>query len=92
MRSYASIDRIEGKFAICEVEMIEVDNSKAEDFSEKETEMMDVLLEVIYSSVGNVEEGDILIVEHNENDVTEVYCKDEEEKKRRVAILQELLG
>ena len=92
MRSYASIDRIEGEFAVCEVEMIEVDSSKAEDYSEKETQMIDVSLEKIHSSVGDANEGDILIVEHNGEEVTEVYCKDEEEKQRRIAILRELLG
>ena len=91
MKSYASIDRIEGKFAVCEVEMIEIENSKPEDYCEKETKMMNILLEKITTSIGNIDEGDILVVEHNEEEVTEVYCKDEEEKQRRIAVLKKLL-
>lgn len=92
MRSYASIDRIEEKIAVCEVEIIDVDDSKTADYSEKKTQMMDVSLEKILSKVDDANEGDILVVEHNGEVVIEVYCKDEEEKQRRIAILQELLG
>lgn len=87
MKSYASIDRIEGKFAVCEVEMIEIENSKTEDYCEKETKMMNILLEKITAKVGSVKEGDILVVEHNEEVVNEIYCKDEEEKQRRIAVI-----
>lgn len=92
MKSYASIDRIEEKFAVCEVEMIEIENSKAEDYCEKETKMMNILLEKITARVGNIKEGDILVVEHNGEEIKEIYYKDEEEKQRRVAIITELLG
>ena len=91
MKSYASIDRIEEKFAVCEVEMIEIENSKPEDYSEKETKMMNVILEKITDKVGNVKESDILVVEHNGEEITEVYYKDEQEKQRRMAVLKELL-
>jgi len=90
MKSYASIDRIEETFAVCEVEMIEIENSKAEDYCEKETEMINIILEKITARVGNIKEGDILVVEHNGEEITEVYCKDEEEKQRRIAVLKEL--
>ena len=90
MRSYASIDRIEEKFAVCEVEMIEIENSKPEDYCEKETKMINMQLEKITASIGNVQEGDILVIEHNREEITEVYCKDEEEKQRRMAVLKEL--
>ena len=92
MKSYASIDRIEGKFAVCEVEMIDVENSKTEEYCEKETKIMNIPLEKITASIGNVNEGDILIVEHSGKAVTEVYCKDEQEKQRRIEILEKLLG
>lgn len=92
MKSYASIDRIEGKFAVCEIEMIEIENSKPEDYLEKETKMMNVLLGKITAKVDNVKEGDILVVEHDGKEVTEVYCKDEQEKQRRIAILKRILG
>lgn len=44
MKSYASIDRIEGDFAVCEVELIPVGESNPEDFATKPCEMMDVSL------------------------------------------------
>lgn len=92
MKSYASIDRIEEKFAVCELEMIEIENSRPEDYCEKETKMLNIQLEKITANVESIKEGDVLVVEHNGEEVTEVYCKDEEEKQRRVAIITELLG
>lgn len=92
MKSYASIDRIEERFAVCEVEMIEIQNSKTEDYFEKETKMMNIPLEKITASIGNVNEGDILVVEHSGEEITEVYMKDEQEKLRRIAVLKEVLG
>lgn len=91
MKSYASIDRIEEKLAICEVEIISIYDSKTADYSEKETKMIDISLEKIQASVGSVKEGDILIVEYNGKEVIEVYYKDDEEKQRRIAIIKELL-
>ena len=32
MKSYASIDRIEGKFVVCEVELISVEERSAEEY------------------------------------------------------------
>lgn len=90
MKSYASIDRIEETFAVCEVEMIEIENSKPEDYSEKETEMINIILEKITARVGNIKEGDILVVEHDREEIKEIYYKDEEEKQRRIAVLKEL--
>ena len=87
MKSYASIDRIEEKFAVCEVEMIEIENSRPEDYCEKETKMMNILLEKITYKIGDVKEGDILVIEHNGEKVTEIYYKDEQEKQRRIAVI-----
>lgn len=47
MKSYATIDRIEGNFAVCEVELIPIEESKPEDFATKDCEMMDVSLRKI---------------------------------------------
>lgn len=91
MKSYASIDRIEGKFAVCEVELIPVEESKPEDFATKETEMFDVSLQKISTFIGEVQEGDILVVEHDLEDVYFVYYKDEEEKARRLEILKSIM-
>lgn len=92
MKSYASIDRIEGKYAVCEVELLPVEESKPEDFATKDCEMMDILLPDISSHFGDVKEGDILIVEHDNKNVTSIYCKDEEEKTRRLEILNKIIG
>lgn len=90
MKSYASVDRIEGNYCVCEVELIDVENSSSTDFFEKETEMMDVLLEYVLENVKEVKEGDILIVEHINDNVIYVFGKDEQEKNRRIEILKQL--
>ena len=42
MKSYMTIDRIEGKFAICELEFISTEQSAEVDYWERDTEMIDV--------------------------------------------------
>lgn len=91
MKSYASVDRIEGTFAVCEVEMLDVKESKTIDYSQKETEMIDISLKKVYEHVTDIQEGDILVVEHNGAEVSEVYCKDDGEKQRRIAIIQKIM-
>ena len=91
MRSYASIDRIEEHFAVCEVELLEVKDSKSEAYLEKETEMMDILLEKIVDRIGNVNEGNILVVQHDGKNVYDILCKDDEEKQRRIALIQAMM-
>lgn len=91
MKSYASIDRIEGKFAVCEVELLPIEESKPEDFGAKDTEMLDILLQEIPEKLGKVQEGDVLVVEHDGENVTSVYYKDEEEKARRVELLKSII-
>lgn len=95
MKSYASIDRIEGKFAVCEVEMLGIEDSKPTDFN-KETKMMDVLLKEnwftkIWFNLGKLKEGDIIVVEHNGESVTKICNKDEAEKQRRIDVLQAIM-
>ena len=92
MRSYAYIDRIEGKWAVCEVELLPVEESKPEDFAIKDCEMMDVSLRKIPFYIRKVKEGDILVVEHDGENVTRVYRKDEEEKARRSEILRGIMS
>ena len=92
MKSYANIDRIEGKFAVCEVELLPIEESKPEDFATKDTEMLDILLQDIPENLGEVKEGDILVVEHDGENVTSVYYKDEEEKARRLELLRSIIS
>ena len=91
MKSYSVIDRIERNFAVCEVELVSVEESLNLDISEKETLMMDIELDVITQICGNIQEGDIIIVEHNSNCVYNVYEKDEEEKQRRIQLLEKII-
>lgn len=90
MKSYAIVDRIEGKFAVCELEMLEVEQSRPEDFAQKETVMVDILSEFICSIVGELYEGDVLVVEHDDENVTSIYYKDNAEKARRIELIKQL--
>lgn len=88
MKSYASIDRLESNFAVCEVELLPMEESKPEDFATKFTVVLDISLKELYNSVKDVNEGDILIVDHDGEEIKFIYCKDDNEKKRRVALLE----
>ena len=92
MKSYASVDRIEENFVVCEVEEIEVKNSRTADYFQKETTMMSVLLETVEKNLGDIQEGDIIVIEHDGKNITDVYYKDEAEKQRRISILKQILG
>lgn len=93
MKSYASIDRIEGKFAVCEIEMVPVEESANFTSFEKETEMVELLVDSITEECGEVIEGDIIIIEHDDDaNVTAVYEKDEAEKQRRIKLLEEIMN
>ena len=90
MISYAYIDRIEGKFAVCEVELLPFEESKPEDFKSKETVMMDIPLDKFPKFMGSVDEGDVWVVNHNNQYVDFVYYKDEEEKARRLEVRMQI--
>ena len=91
MTSYASVDRIEGGLVVIEVEMLPIEESNPEDFDTKATLFVDLELHRIPDAVGEVNEGDILVVEHIGDIITNVYYKDEEEKARRLDLLSKLL-
>lgn len=91
MRSYASIDRIESGYAICEIELVEEEISRLFEYGEKETIMVDVPLDLIEHCVGKVEESDVLVVECVDGQVDYVYCKDNDEKRRRINELRSFL-
>ena len=90
MKSYASVDRLEGDFLVCEVELIEVEESNPTDF-DKPTEMIDIPVEQANAKLGDVQEGDIIVVEHEDGNVTEILCKDEAEKQRRIEVLKAIM-
>lgn len=91
MKSYASVERREDDFIVCEVEMISVDESKPEDFIRKDTTMYSFHTQEMMYDLDGVEEGDILVVEHDGDRIDFVYRKDEHEKQRRIEIIQQLL-
>lgn len=94
MKSYASIDRIEGKFAVCEVSLFLLEEEECELMGHEitDTVMADIPLQDIPVEIGKVKEGDILVVEYDGKNVTKVYCKDDDEKARRLKLLKELMG
>lgn len=92
MRSYACIDRIEGQYAVCEVELVTIEESLQLDCSEKETVMLDVALEDIFYELEDVRESDILVVEHDGENVTSICGKDNHEKQRRIENLAAIMG
>lgn len=92
MKSYACVDRFEGNFAVCEVEKVSVEDSALMDVSEKETMMIDVPVTEIVGVAGNIHESDILVVEHLNKNVINVYGKDDEEKQRRIERLTALMS
>lgn len=89
MKSFVSIDRVEGKCVVCEVELISHKDSKPEDFAIKDTVMMDV---PSWKFLSKVNEGDIFVVEHNSKKVIWVYGKDEDEKAKRLELLKSIMG
>lgn len=91
MKSYASIDRIEGEYAVCEVELVDTINSKVLSAKYKETRMVDFSMNAITNCIGNIKEGDIIVVEQNDGIILVIYGKDEEEKQRRIDLLKSIM-
>ena len=85
MISYASIDRIEGKYAVCEVEMIGFEESKQTDFGTRKTIMVDIPVYQIIEVVGREpEEGDIIVVDHEGEEIKHICYEDTYEKAKRI--------
>ena len=93
MRCYASVDRIVGKFAVCDINVFLLEDEELKTIGHEMTDwpMVDVPLQEIPDEVGEVDEGDILVVEYDGKNVTKVYSKDDEEKARRLKLLKELM-
>lgn len=91
MRSYASVDRIEGEYTVLEVELLDTETSKITPFRDKETIMVDVLTETIKNVIEEFEEGDIIVLEHEGEIINTFYEKDDNEKQRRIDILKAIM-
>lgn len=92
MKSYASVEEIDERFAACELEMIPVEESKTCDFAQKPTEMIDIPIGMVTSVVPDIKEGDIITVIHGCGVVSNVCGRDDAEKQRRVELIKSLLG
>ena len=92
MKSYAVVDHVEGEFFCLEVELLEILESFPENFSQKDTVMMDVHKSMFDIFGEEINEQDVVIVEHDSENVLLVYQKDDEEKQRRIAVLEKILN
>ena len=90
MISYISIDRIEGDFVVCELEMIELEDSRPEDYETKETKMVMVPMKE-FSDFQFVKEGDIFVVIHEGENVMAICYKDDKQKAKRIEIMKTIL-
>ena len=91
MRSYASVDRIEGEYTVLEVELLDTETSIITSFRDKETVIVDILTDTIMSVIGEFDEGDIIVLEHEGEIINTFYEKDEGEKQRRIEILNAMM-
>lgn len=87
--SYASLERFEGDYAVCEVEQLSIIESVVGDFS-KECYMADVPANLFYEKNIPMNVGNVYSVVHDGENVKEVIRLEEAEKNRRVAWLQAL--
>lgn len=92
MKSYASVDRIEGKYTVLEVELLDIDTSKITSSKDKDTIIIEILTNDIISSIGEINVGDIIIVENQDSNIIMFYGKDNNEKQRRIEILNSIMN
>lgn len=92
MRSYAVVDRVECKFVVCEVELLEVEKSFAETYYDHDTVMIDVPISLFEEIGESVNSSDIFEVEHDGEEVKKVYLKNSEERKNRINVLEEIVN
>lgn len=94
MRSYFSIGEIDERVRLVkgELELIDVAESNGTDFIDRPT-TTDVCLQLdmINDSIDKIEEGDIIVVEHNTEDVLSIYGKDDDEKSKRIGMLKSIM-
>lgn len=88
MKSYMTIDRIEGKFAACELEFISVEQSREVECWDRDMEIIDVPITMLEEP----KEGDVFVVEHEKETLYRIYGKDNEEKQRKIEALKAIMG
>lgn len=88
MRCYAAIEDIDDRCRVvkCEVTCMSVEESKTVSILEINTKMAYIGLDMVEKACGNIEEGDIIVVEYicSDNTIIAVYNKADDEKQRRM--------
>ena len=87
--SYASLERVEGDYAVFEVEQLSIFESKVGDFS-KECYMINVPLEMFVKLGISILEGKVYSVLHNGSEVHAILRLEKGETKRREEWLKSL--
>ena len=91
MISFAPVDRIvDEDMIVCKVELCTLEENITIPFGKKKTKTMYVEVMNVPEEVGTVCQGDVLVVEHNGKEITQVLRKDEAEKQRRIDFLNSL--
>lgn len=87
MISYLTVDRVEGNCAVCELELIDVEEIQNTEYKDRETQMIDIM---VYYLGNDIKKGDVLLVEHYGEVIVKVLGKDEREKQRRIEALKKI--
>lgn len=91
MKSFVSVEELEGEFAVCELELLPIEESKTTYYSQKETKMVDIPMEMVTQVIPDVSEGDIIVVMHDGEAVESVCYRDNSEKERRIELIKAML-
>ncbi len=92
MESFASIDRIEGNFVVLEVELVRAQERAEYDFLDDDQTVFVDVPKSMTAKLGEIREGDILLVTHQDEIISNIVCKDDVEKRKRVAKLEEIMS
>lgn len=92
MESFASIDRIEGNFVVLEVELVRAQERAEYDFLDDDQTVFVDVPKSMTAKLGEIREGDILLVTHQDGIISNIVCKDDVEKRKRVAKLEEIMS
>lgn len=89
MISYASLERFEGDYAVCEVEQLSIFESIVGDFS-KECYMADVHVTMFSEKGISANIGNVYSVEHDGEKVLRIIRLEKNETKRRMEWLKSM--
>lgn len=82
MESFASIDRIEGNFVVLEVELVRAQERAEYDFLDDDQTVFVDVPKSMTAKLGEIREGDILLVTHQDEIISNIVCKDDVEKRK----------